>query len=115
VAGATAVERLVNPQDVESLAAVVLAGLLGFAGNWVAATVRLRAGARLGSPALVADAAHARADAYVSLAVVAGALAVAAGLRAADPLIGLAITVVILRITRQSWVAVRAGSPTREA
>ncbi len=55
----------------------------------------------------MADGAHARADAYVSLAVVASAAVLAAGLPAADPLIGLAITVVILRITWASWRTVR--------
>jgi len=40
---------------------------VGFAGNFAAAVVRSRAGRRLGSPALVADGNHARADAYVSL------------------------------------------------
>jgi divalent metal cation (Fe/Co/Zn/Cd) transporter len=45
----------------------------------------------------------------VSLAVVASAAAVYAGLDIADPLIGLAITVVILRITRESWHTVRGG------
>jgi hypothetical protein len=35
------------------------------------------------------------------------AAVVALGLRIADPLIGLAITLVILRITWQSWQAVR--------
>jgi divalent metal cation (Fe/Co/Zn/Cd) transporter len=55
----------------------------------------------------VADGAHARADAYVSLAVIASALAVAIGLAVADPLIGLGITLVILRITWQSWRTVR--------
>ena len=68
-----------------------------------------RAGRRLDSPALVADGDHARADAYVSLAVVASAAVVALGLEIADPLIGLAITVVILRITWHSWLTVRAG------
>jgi divalent metal cation (Fe/Co/Zn/Cd) transporter len=57
----------------------------------------------------MADGAHARADAYVSLAVVASAAVVAAGLQVADPLIGLAITIVILRITWQSWRTIRAG------
>ncbi|MBW3654162.1 MAG: cation transporter [Actinobacteria bacterium] len=61
------------------------------------------------SPALVADGAHARADAYVSLAVVASALAIAAGAEVADPLIGLAITLVILKITRDSWKTVRGS------
>jgi divalent metal cation (Fe/Co/Zn/Cd) transporter len=68
--------------------------------------VRTAAGRRLASPALIADGDHARADAYVSLAVVASAVVVALGLRIADPLIGLAITAVILRITWQSWQTV---------
>jgi divalent metal cation (Fe/Co/Zn/Cd) transporter len=61
--------------------------------------VRSRAGQRLASAALIADGGHARADAYVSLGVVASAAVVALGLDVADPLIGLAITAVILRIT----------------
>ena len=107
VAGYEAIARLVHPQDVEALGALALAGALGFAGNWVAAIVRTRAGQRLDSPALVADGDHARADAYVSLGVIASAAVVSLGLRVADPLIGLAITVVILRITWRSWGTVR--------
>jgi divalent metal cation (Fe/Co/Zn/Cd) transporter len=49
---------------------------------------------------------HARADSYVSLAVVATAVVVALGLPIADPLIGLAITAVILKITWGSWSTV---------
>ncbi|MDX6705290.1 MAG: hypothetical protein QOI48_1136, partial [Solirubrobacteraceae bacterium] len=52
---------------------------------------------------------HARADAYVSLAVLASAVVVVLGLPVGDPLIGLAITLVILRITWQSWRTVRRG------
>jgi cation diffusion facilitator family transporter len=107
VAGYEAVDRLVHPQDVEALGALALAGALGFAGNWTAAIVRTRAGQRLDSPALVADGDHARADAYVSLGVIASAVVVALGVRVADPLIGLAITLVILRITWRSWGTVR--------
>jgi cation diffusion facilitator family transporter len=109
VAGYESVLRLIDPREPEHLAALAAAGVLGFAGNWVAARVRTRAGRRLDSAALVADGAHARADAYVSLAVVASAVVVALGLDLADPLIGLAITVVILRITWHSWQTVRAG------
>jgi cation diffusion facilitator family transporter len=109
VAGYEAVVRIIDPRDVEHLGALAAAGALGFAGNWIAAIVRSRAGRRLDSAALIADGAHARADAYVSLAVVASAAAVYAGLDIADPLIGLAITVVILRITRESWHTVRDG------
>ena len=109
VAGYQAVDRLVDPQEVEALGALAAAGVLGVAGNWVAAIIRSRAGRRLDSPALIADGAHARADAYVSLAVVASAGAVAAGVEVADPLIGLGITLVILRITWDSWRTVRRG------
>ena len=64
----------------------------------------------LDSPALVADGHHARADAYVSLGVVASAAVVALGVPIADPIIGLAITVVIGRITWQSWRTVHDDS-----
>ena len=107
VAGYEAIDRLIDPREVKALGVLALAGALGFAGNWVAALIRSRAGRRLDSPALVADGAHARADAYVSLAVVASAGALAIGLDVLDPLIGLAITAVILRITWQSWRTVR--------
>jgi cation diffusion facilitator family transporter len=112
VAGYEAIDRLLHPRPVDALLPLAAAGVIGFAGNWVAALIRSRAGRRLDSPALVADGAHARADAYVSLAVVASAVVVALGLDVADPLIGLAITLVILRITWHSWETVRgAGQP----
>jgi cation diffusion facilitator family transporter len=103
VAAVEAVSRLINPQGIDHLAVLALAGVIGFAGNEVAAQIRLRAGRRLDSPALVADGNHARVDGLVSLAVVASAAVVALGLDVGDPLIGLAITLVILRITWQSW------------
>src|SRR3954469_19325606 len=107
VAGVEAVSHLVNPQSPSHLWALAAAGAIGYAANFTAARVRTRAGERLDSPALVADGHHARADAYVSLAVIASAAVVAIGLPIADPLIGLAITLVILRITWQSWRTVR--------
>jgi len=109
VAGYEAVGRLIDPRDVQHVGTLAAAGVIGFAGNWIAALVRTRAGRRLDSPALIADGAHARADAYVSLAVVASALVVALGMPVADPLIGLSITAVILRITWGSWRTVRHG------
>lgn len=107
VAGYEAIHRLIEPAEVQHLAALAVAGAIGFVGNWIAALIRSRAGRRLDSPALVADGAHARADAYVSLAVIGSAAAVALGLNAADPLIGLVITGVILKITWDSWRTVR--------
>jgi len=110
VAGYAAVDRLIHPRQVDHLGALAVAGAIGYAGNWVAAKIRTRAGRALVSPALVADGNHARADAYVSLAVVGSAAALAIGIDPLDPLIGLAITLVILRITWQSWHTVRAGA-----
>ncbi|HEV7459526.1 MAG TPA: cation diffusion facilitator family transporter [Solirubrobacteraceae bacterium] len=109
VAGVEAVSRLVHPSTPTHLAALAGAGVIGFVANAVAAGIRTRAGHRLRSPALVADGAHARADAYVSLAVVASAGMIALGVPVADPLIGLAITLVILRITWVSWQTVRGS------
>ena len=107
VAAAESIDRLINPRHLDYLLPVALAGLIGFAGNELAAHVRLRAGARLDSPALVADGHHAHVDGFVSLGVVASAVFVWAGAPAADPLVGLAITVLILRITVQAWRTIR--------
>jgi cation diffusion facilitator family transporter len=107
VAGVEAISRIVHPSAPTHLAVLAAAGAIGYAGNYVAARIRLRAGRRLDSPALVADGHHARADAYVSLAVIASAIVVALGAPIADPIIGLGITLVILRITWQSWGTVR--------
>jgi cation diffusion facilitator family transporter len=109
ITGYEAISRLIEPREVEHVAGLAAAGLLGFIGNWLAAGVRTRAGRRLASAALVADGDHARADAYVSLSVIASAAALAIGVDVADPLIGLAITVAILRITWVSWLTVRAS------
>lgn len=99
--------RLLDPESLDHLWALAGAGALGYLGNEIAARVRLRAGRRLDSAALVADGNHARVDAFVSLGVVASAAVVALGLEIADPLIGLAITLVILKITWDSWQTVR--------
>lgn len=102
------VERLIEPKSLSHLGALAAAGAIGFVGNEIAALIRLRAGRRLESPALVADGYHARTDGLVSLGVVGSAIVVALGFELGDPLIGLVITLVILRITWQSWLTVRA-------
>jgi len=103
--------RLLDPEELDHLWALAAAGLLGYVGNEIAARVRLRAGRRLDSAALVADGNHARIDAFVSLGVVASALVgeleAEADDERADPLIGLAITLVILKITFDSWRTIR--------
>jgi cation diffusion facilitator family transporter len=106
-AGVFAVERIINPIAPDHLLALGLAGAAGVLGNAIAARVRLAGGRRLASPALIADGNHARSDALVSLGVILSAAAVTLGAPIADPLIGLAITALILRITWASWQTVR--------
>jgi len=101
------IERFIHPRALSHLWLLAAAGVIGFLGNELAAQVRLRAARRLQSPALVADGEHARADGFVSLGVVASAIVVALGVQIADPIIGLVITLVILRITWESWHIVR--------
>jgi len=103
--------RFIEPQQLTHLSALAGAGALGFIGNEIAARVRLRAGQRLSSPALVADGNHARIDGFVSLGVVGSAVFVALGAELADPIIGLVITIVILKITWDSWRTVSTTEP----
>ena len=103
--------RFIHPQTLTHLWWLAAAGVIGFVGNEIAAHIRLRAGKRLSSPALVADGNHARDDGFVSLGVLASAGLVALGAQIADPIIGLVITLVILRITWQSWRTVSTTDP----
>jgi len=96
------ISRLINPQPITNIPIVVAAGFIGFAGNELVALYRIRVGRSIGSAALVADGYHARTDGLTSLAVVAGALGVAAGYPLADPLVGLLITAVILVVLKQA-------------
>jgi cation diffusion facilitator family transporter len=107
VALAQTILRFIHPHTLTHLWWLAAAGVIGFAGNEIAAQIRSRAGERLNSPALIADGNHARVDGFVSLGVLASAVAVAMGAPLADPIIGLVITLVILHITWQSWHTVR--------
>ena len=106
-----AVDRFIHPKELTHLWALAGAGAIGFLGNEIAAQIRLRSGRRLASPALVADGKHARVDGFVSLGVIASAALVAFGLERADPVVGILITVVILRITWDAWRTIRATEP----
>jgi cation diffusion facilitator family transporter len=105
------IRRFIDPEDLTHLWVLAAAGVVGFAGNELAAQVRLRAGRRLSSPALVADGNHARTDAFVSLGVVASAALVALGFPLGDPLVGLVITLVIFKITWDSWRLISTTDP----
>src|SRR4051794_1146793 len=103
--------RFIHPEQLTHLWALAAAGVVGFVGNEIAAQVRLRAGKRLSSPALIADGNHARIDGFVSLGVVASAAMVSLGAPTADPIIGLVITLVIVKITWDSWRTVSTTDP----
>src|SRR5438105_13163896 len=91
--------RFIHPHHLTHLWWLAAAGIIGFVGNEIAAHIRLGAGRRLKSPALIADGNHARTDGFVSLGVLASSGVVALGAKIADPLIGLVITLVILPTT----------------
>jgi cation diffusion facilitator family transporter len=102
IAAWESIDRLRNPQDLESIWLVMAAGVIGFLGNELVAIYRIRVGRRIASAALVADGLHARTDGLASLAVVVGAIGVALGFRLADPIVGLLITVAILFVLRSA-------------
>jgi cation diffusion facilitator family transporter len=91
----TAIDRLLDPHPLSHPVWVLIAGVIGFAGNELVARYRIGTGRRIGSAALVADGFHARADGFTSLAVVVAAAGTWAGLTWADPIVGLAITAAI--------------------
>ena len=104
VAAYEAIQRLVHPQPVSHLGAIVAASLIGFVGNEAVAIFRIRVGKQIGSAALIADGYHARTDGWTSLAVLVGAVGVHLGYPLADPIVGLVITVAILGVV---WESVR--------
>jgi cation diffusion facilitator family transporter len=105
VAGWEAISRLIHPQPLHNLGWVIVAGVIGFAGNEAVAIYRIRVGQQIGSAALVADGVHARLDGFTSLSVVVGAIGVMLGFPLADPIIGLLIAASILILL---WGTVRS-------
>lgn len=106
IAGYESIRRLSDPPEVNFIWAVIAAGVAGFFGNEAVALFRIKIGREIGSAALVADGHHARVDGLTSLAVVLGASGVWLGYPLADPIVGLLITVAIVRIGIQSGKSV---------
>ena len=106
LAGYESVNRLLHPQTVEHLWAVIVASVVGFLGNEAVAIFRIRVGKEISSAALIADGYHARVDGLTSLAVLFGAMGVWLGFPLADPIVGLLITAAIVRIVWESGKAV---------
>jgi cation diffusion facilitator family transporter len=95
LAGYESIRRFFEPQLVANLPWVLIAGVIGFAGNELIAVYRIRVGRRIGSAALLADGVHARTDGFTSLAVVLGVVGIWLGFPLADPMVGLIISIAI--------------------
>ena len=101
------IQKLLHPVSVSNLGWVAAAAGLGFLGNELAAILRLRAGRRIHSAALVADGRHSQVDGFSSLGVLVGVIGVWLGFPLADPLIGFVIGTTILVVAwnsgRELW------------
>lgn len=102
VSGYESIYRLIHPRMVRYLWVVIAASVVGFLGNEAVAQFRIKVGKEIGSAALVADGYHARVDGLTSLSVLFGAVGVRLGYPLADPIVGLLITIVIIRIVWES-------------
>jgi cation diffusion facilitator family transporter len=96
------IDRIYHPQPIYHLGALMAAAIIGFVGNEVVALFRMGVGREINSAALIADGKHAMADGLVSLAVLVSAIGVWLGYSWADPLIGLVITALLLKIVWES-------------
>ncbi len=106
IAGFESIRKLINGESVTHLWWLSAAAIIGFLGNEAVAVYRIRVGNQIGSAALIADGQHSRVDGFTSLAVLGGVIGVALGVPILDPLIGLAISIVILFIVKDAAKAV---------
>jgi cation diffusion facilitator family transporter len=100
------INRFFHPKPVGYLWAVAIGAIVGFIGNESVAVFRIKVGKEMGSAALIADGYHARTDGIASLAVLLSAIGVYLGYPLADPIIGILMTILILRIVWESAAAV---------
>jgi cation diffusion facilitator family transporter len=105
-AGYESINRFFHPKPVGYLWAVAVGSIVGFIGNESVAVFRIKVGKEMGSAALIADGYHARTDGIASLAVLVSATGIYLGYPLADPLIGILMTILILRIVWESSAAV---------
>jgi cation diffusion facilitator family transporter len=104
-----AVTRLAGggtPLDITNPQIAVLSATLAV--NVVVAWYETRRGRQLGSELLLADAAHTRADVFVTLGVLAGVMLTRGGWALADPIVAL---VVAVAVAVMAWGIVRRAVP----
>src|SRR5579863_6836371 len=99
VAGAVeSIQKLTSGNVPTQIYLSMAAALVGVIGNEALAQYKISVGKRINSVPLIADGQHSRIDGLTSLAAFLGLIGVAFGLRIADPIAGLVITVVILTV-----------------
>jgi|YNPBryunderm2012_1023409.scaffolds.fasta_scaffold04127_8 cation diffusion facilitator family transporter len=97
--GRGVVDRLLGggePLEITSLTIGIMAGT--FVINLVVVTLETRAGRRLNSPILLADAEHTRVDLLITLTVIASLIGSTRGWPWLDPLVALGVVVMLLRV-----------------
>lgn len=108
--GSSAIERLQNPgagPEVDAVSFVIMLGTLAV--NLFVTTFERRAGVRLGSEILKADASHTGSDVFVTVGVIGGLAAVRLGYPIADPILGLVVAGFII-VTAFRVLASAGGS-----
>lgn len=98
VAAFESIRKLFQPEDYASIPLSLFAAAVGVVANLAVSEYKVRVGRGLGSTALEADGIHSRIDALVSAGAFVGIGLAGLGLRLADPIAGLIITVAILYI-----------------
>lgn len=94
--------RLTQTPEIDFIGIVMIVSIIGFIGNEAVAQYRIYVGKQIGSAALVADGYHARTDGLTSLLVLVGAIFVWIGSPHVDPMVGIVISVIIIRM---SWIS----------
>lgn len=97
-AGFESIRKLLAHGHTAHVAAGIAGAVLGIAGNQAVAWYKLRAGKRINSATLVADARHSWLDALSSAGALAGLVAVVLGQSWGDPVAGLAVTAFICHV-----------------
>jgi cation diffusion facilitator family transporter len=107
----SAVERLRDPSLIQAQVNAWSFGalLVSIVVHLIVVWYELRAGRRLQSDVLVADALHTRADIFLSVSVIGGLIAVSLGYPIADPILALVIALLIAKIGID---IIRENSPT---
>jgi cation diffusion facilitator family transporter len=103
-------ERLVNGAPTLSVSSVQVGFLaLTLVINLWVVWFETRAGRRLNSPILLADAAHTRVDVFITLAVLGGLALTHFGYPAADPVLAIVVAFLVVRV---GWEIVGHSLPT---